>query len=58
MDISITFDDGYEDIYKYAMPILKKERKIKSPSVFIITDYINKFNTWDYSFYFNRGPVV
>lgn len=53
LDISITFDDGYEDIYHYAYPILK-EKNIDNVSMFIITDYIGQINTWDYSFYFNR----
>jgi peptidoglycan/xylan/chitin deacetylase (PgdA/CDA1 family) len=53
IDISITFDDGYENIYKYAQSGLN-ESSIKEKKVFIITDYIGKENTWDFSFYFNR----
>tara|TARA_B100002052_G_scaffold65751_1_gene58968 strand:- start:813 stop:1553 length:741 start_codon:yes stop_codon:yes gene_type:complete len=52
MNISITFDDGYEGIYKYAKPLLDKT-KIKRKKVFIIGDYIGKNNTWDFSFLFN-----
>ena len=52
-DISITFDDGYENIAIYAQPFLKDSR-IKEKRVFIITDYIGKKNTWDFSFYFNQ----
>ena len=53
IDISITFDDGYENIFKYAYPILSNS-KIREKKVFIITDYIGKKNSWDFSFYFNQ----
>lgn len=43
--IMISFDDGYESIYKYALPILNK-LSFKAV-VFIISDYIGKLNTWD-----------
>jgi len=43
--LAITFDDGYRDIHKYALPILKKYNA--PATVFIITDYIGKENTWD-----------
>lgn len=36
----ITFDDGFEDVYKYAYPILK-EKKIPF-TVFVILDMVNK----------------
>jgi peptidoglycan/xylan/chitin deacetylase (PgdA/CDA1 family) len=45
MAIAITFDDGYEDIYKFAFPIMQ-EFKMKA-TIFIITDYIGKSNDWD-----------
>ena len=53
INISVTFDDGYENIYKYAQPLLNKST-IKDKKVFIITDYIGKKNEWDFSFHFNR----
>ncbi len=53
LDIAITFDDGYEDIFTYAMPIIENS-KIDNISMFIITDHIGALNTWDYSFIFNR----
>jgi len=41
----ITFDDGYENIYKYAFPFLKKNN-LKA-TCFIVTKSIGKFNYWD-----------
>ncbi len=43
----LTFDDGYEDVYKNAYPILK-EYNIPF-TMFIITDYMgtNTYMTWD-----------
>ncbi|PIQ15386.1 MAG: hypothetical protein COW67_08720 [Flavobacteriales bacterium CG18_big_fil_WC_8_21_14_2_50_32_9] len=48
--ILITFDDGYENVYKLAFPILK-EYNINF-SLFLIANFlsdetITKFNTWD-----------
>lgn len=43
--IAITFDDGYQDNFTYAYPILKEFDAVAT--VFIITDFIGKFNTWD-----------
>ncbi len=45
--IVITFDDGEENIYHYAFPILKKYR---CPAiVFLVVNYIGKKNYWDLS---------
>ncbi len=45
--IIITFDDGEENLYKYAFPILKKYR---CPAiVFLIGSYIGRKNYWDIS---------
>jgi len=43
--IAITFDDGYEDIFDYAFPILQ-EYNIPA-TIFLISSYIGKFNKWD-----------
>lgn len=43
--VVITFDDGYESVYKFAFPILQKYSFVAS--VFIITGYVGKFNDWD-----------
>jgi peptidoglycan/xylan/chitin deacetylase (PgdA/CDA1 family) len=46
-NIIITFDDGYENVHKFALPILNKY-KFKATS-FIITNKIDHYNDWDNS---------
>jgi len=53
VDITVTFDDGYEGVFTYARKILN-ESFIKRKIIFVISDYIGKYNTWDSSFYFNK----
>lgn len=43
--VALTFDDGYENIYHYAYPILK-ELGIAA-TVFLVTGYLGKRNRWD-----------
>ena len=43
--VVITFDDGYEDFYTSAYPILKKYGL--TATVFVLAGYIGKLNTWD-----------
>ena len=43
--IIITFDDGYENIYKLAMPILNEFNQ--KATCFIVKNQINGFNLWD-----------
>jgi len=43
--VVITFDDAYQSVYLYALPILKKYNF--KTTVFVITDYIGRYNTWD-----------
>ncbi len=46
--VLITFDDGYEDNYRNAYPILKKYGF--SATIFVITDFLNKYPnylTWE-----------
>jgi peptidoglycan/xylan/chitin deacetylase (PgdA/CDA1 family) len=45
--VMLTFDDGYEDFYLNALPILKKYGF--TACVFIITGYIGKQSEWDYN---------
>jgi peptidoglycan/xylan/chitin deacetylase (PgdA/CDA1 family) len=45
LPISITFDDGYENIYHYAYPILKEYGL--TATVFLITGFVGKENSWD-----------
>jgi peptidoglycan/xylan/chitin deacetylase (PgdA/CDA1 family) len=45
--VMLTFDDGYEDFYLNALPVLKKYGF--TACVFIITGYIGKKSNWDYN---------
>lgn len=40
----LTFDDGYESVYTYALPRLKRYNF--TATVFLITDYCGKTNQW------------
>jgi peptidoglycan/xylan/chitin deacetylase (PgdA/CDA1 family) len=44
----LTFDDGYEDFYINAFPILQKYNF--TATVFLITGYVGKFNQWEAGF--------
>jgi peptidoglycan/xylan/chitin deacetylase (PgdA/CDA1 family) len=41
----LTFDDGYEDFYLNALPLLQQYGA--SATVFVVTDYIGSTNRWD-----------
>lgn len=43
--IAITFDDGYQNVYEYAFPILKEYQA--PATVFVISNFIGRYNTWD-----------
>jgi peptidoglycan/xylan/chitin deacetylase (PgdA/CDA1 family) len=44
--VTITFDDGYQDYYKNAYPILKS---FQYPStVYVVSDLTGNINTWDF----------
>ncbi len=45
--VLITFDDGYEGIYNYAYPIIKKYNF--NAVIFLTTGYIGNYNKWDSS---------
>ncbi len=42
---TLTFDDGYDSIYEYALPVLKKHRL--TAAVFVMPAFVGKSNTWD-----------
>lgn len=46
--VVITFDDGYEGVYTHAFPILKELNF--TASIFVITEYVGKWNDWDVNF--------
>jgi peptidoglycan/xylan/chitin deacetylase (PgdA/CDA1 family) len=43
--IVITFDDGYESVYQYALPVLIKYN-IKAV-IYVLSDFIGQINTWE-----------
>lgn len=43
--IIITFDDGYQSVFQYALPILRKFNF--QAVVFVISNHIGKDNSWD-----------
>jgi len=49
----ITFDDGDESIFKNVFPILNKYGF--KATVFIISDFIGKYNTWDHNLFGNKA---
>lgn len=44
--VALTFDDGYEDFYRNAFPVLQRYGFIAC--VFVVTGYIGKESDWDY----------
>jgi peptidoglycan/xylan/chitin deacetylase (PgdA/CDA1 family) len=50
--IAITFDDGYQDFYEYAHPLLKKYGF--TATVFLVADLIGRANLWDEAY----GEVI
>ncbi len=43
----LTFDDAYESVFTYALPVLKELGF--HASVFVLSKYIGELNTWDFS---------
>ncbi len=43
--VLITFDDGFEDIYTNALPVL--QRHDMTATVFVVSGFIGKSSTWD-----------
>ena len=53
----ITFDDAYQNIHTYAMPILKELDY--TATCFFVCNYINKFNSWDSNTkYYQKLPIM
>ncbi len=42
--IALTFDDGFQNFYSEAFPVLQEFRQ--TATVFLITDYCGKYNDW------------
>jgi peptidoglycan/xylan/chitin deacetylase (PgdA/CDA1 family) len=45
--VVLTFDDGYENHFDKVFPILQKYKL--TATIFLITEFINKFNDWEQS---------
>jgi len=43
--IVLTFDDGYESVYRYAFPLMEEFNFIGT--IFVITGYVGRLNEWD-----------
>ncbi len=44
--VFVTFDDAYDSVWEHALPVLSD---LEAPAtVYVITDYIGKKNSWDY----------
>jgi len=43
--VLITFDDGFENLYRYAFPILQDEGA--TPLIFVVSGYAGRKNDWD-----------
>ena len=51
--VIITFDDADESIYQNVFPILDKY--CFKATVFVISNFVGKYNKWDYNFFGNRS---
>ncbi len=47
-NFAITFDDGYENIYTCAFPVLQELGF--TATVFMVTGFAGKYNSWDFNF--------
>ncbi len=47
VELVITFDDGEQNLYQYAFPLLKKYSM--KAVIFLITDYVGQLNSWDFT---------
>lgn len=55
--VAITFDDGFENVYHHAMPVLAEYGFVAT--VFLVSDYCNRTNDWPgQSAYVPRLPLL
>ena len=54
--VGLTFDDGYENFYHNALPILRRFRF--TATVYCVSDLIGKDNNWDYGTGISRNPLM
>lgn len=54
--VGLTFDDGYENFYHNALPILRKFKF--SATVYCVSDLIGKDNEWDRDAGISRNPLM
>ena len=52
--LAITFDDGYGHLSRY-LPALMERFNFR-PTIFVITGYIGRANSWDYTYFFRSTP--
>lgn len=50
--VAITFDDGYEDVYRNAFPVLQQFGF--TACIFVVAGYVGKPSQWDYTLGRNR----
>ena len=55
-NVTLCFDDAYEDIYTHAFPLINKEKFNKI--IFPITNYVGKYNDWDVNFFINKKKHI
>jgi len=46
--VAICFDDGFESVYRYALPVMRAYGL--RATVFLCAGYVGQFNSWDYNF--------
>ena len=54
--VGLTFDDGYENFYHNALPILRNFKF--SATVYCVSDLIGKYNEWDRDTGISRNPLM
>lgn len=52
--LAVTFDDGYGHLARYLPPLM--ERFDFRPTIFVITGFIGRANSWDYTYFIRPTP--